>query len=315
MSSSSNAPSLSVGYPVYNGEKFMRESIDAILDQTYSDFELVISDNASTDSTQEICQEYAKRDIRVRYIRQEENIGAPANFNAVFDHSRGEYFKWASSDDCIYPTFLEKCLNALKEKEKDGYVACWPQAEVIDSEGTFLRQFREPDLRIDSDNRVHRFHDLTYLIHSALLVFGVIRSDVLSKTCKMGQWLASDYTLSGQLGLLGKVHFLPEPLFKWRMHDQTSFQSYDFDYYKYARSWVPVAKQENILLPYWRMAFESGRGVMRLCPSWSQRMKCLFYVATCRQRSKGRSQYLWDITHAVKEIFKRIFKPRRSHRA
>ena len=163
-------------------------------------------------------------------------------------------------------------------------------------------------MRHESDDRVHRFRALAYLIHSGLLVFGVIKTDALRKTCKMGQWLASDYTLSGQLGLLGKVYLYPEKLFKWRTHENASLESCGSDYYRYATSWVPVEKQKKILLPYWRMAVESGRGVMRLCPSWGEKLRCLWSVVTCRQRARGRSQYLWDITHAIKLFFQRSFK-------
>lgn len=312
MSSTANVPLLSVGYPVYNGEKYMRESIDCILGQTFKDFELIISDNKSTDSTQQICEEYAQKDSRVRYVRQEENIGAPGNFNAVFELSRGEYFKWASYDDLIYPTFLEKCLNGLRERESEGYVACYPETENLSAEGVVTGVFHEPDMRITSDDPVHRFRDLTYEIHSCLIIFGVIRSDVLRRTCQMGQWLASDYTLAGQLGLLGKVHLFPEKLFQWRSHEEASLESCGSDYYRYAVSWVPVEKKKKILLPYWKMAVESGRGVMRLCTSWGQRFRCLWSVVTCRQRARGRSQYLWDIVHAVKLFFRRLLKSERA---
>ena len=312
MSSSANVPLLTVGLPVYNGEKYLRLCLDHLQAQTFTDFELIISDNGSTDSTAEICNEYAEKDSRIRYVRQKINLGAPGNFNAVFEMARGEYFKWASYDDLIYPTFLEKCLNALREREKDGYVACYSESENINAEGLVTGAFQEPDIRFTSDDPVHRFRDLTYEIHSCLIIFGVIRSDVLRRTCRLGQWLASDYTLAGQLGLLGKVHLLPEKLFQWRCHEDASLESCGSDYYTYAVSWVPVEKKKKILLPYWRMAVESGRGVMRLCTSWGQRFRCLWSVVTCQQRARGRSQYLWDIVHAVKLFFRRLLKSERA---
>ncbi|WNC86000.1 glycosyltransferase family 2 protein [Thermosynechococcus sp. QKsg1] len=89
---------LSIGMPVYNGAKFIREALDSLLAQTFTDFELIISDNASTDETEAICREYAAKDKRIRYVRQAQNLGAAANFKYVLDEARGEYFMWAAAD-------------------------------------------------------------------------------------------------------------------------------------------------------------------------------------------------------------------------
>jgi len=99
------APRLSIGLAVYNGENYLAESLDALLGQSYDDFELIISDNASTDGTADICRRYEKQDSRIRYIRQPLNIGLAPNHNFVFRQSRGELFKWASHDDLYAPTW------------------------------------------------------------------------------------------------------------------------------------------------------------------------------------------------------------------
>jgi glycosyltransferase involved in cell wall biosynthesis len=104
-------PKVATGMPVWNGEKFVSEAIESILAQTYGDFELVISDNASTDATAEICHDYAKQDARIRYIRQKTNIGAAPNYNEVFRHSSGQYFKWAAHDDVLAPEFIGECVR------------------------------------------------------------------------------------------------------------------------------------------------------------------------------------------------------------
>ena len=103
------APRLSIGLPVYNGENYLAESIEALLGQSYQDFELIISDNASTDGTDGISRRYAKQDSRVRYIRHQRNIGLAPNHNFVFRQSRGEFFKWAASDD-LYARDLLRAL-------------------------------------------------------------------------------------------------------------------------------------------------------------------------------------------------------------
>jgi len=103
-------PMVSIGMPVFNGEAFLCEAIDSLLEQTFTDFELVISDNASTDETQSICRKYASRDSRIRYIRQPENQGALANFQYVLDNSNGQYFMWAAADDLFDREWLDALL-------------------------------------------------------------------------------------------------------------------------------------------------------------------------------------------------------------
>ena len=99
-------PRVSIGLPVLNGEKYVAEALDAILAQSFLDFELIISDNASTDATPDICADYARRDARIRLHRHPSNLGAAPNFNFVFQRSRGEYFKWAAHDDQISSDFI-----------------------------------------------------------------------------------------------------------------------------------------------------------------------------------------------------------------
>ena len=112
---SEGCPRVTVGVPVFNGESFLAETLDSLLNQTFSDFEIVISDNASTDRTEEICRAYAARDPRIRYYRSDANRGAAWNHNRVFELARGEYFKWNSADDLCAPEFLARCVAALDE--------------------------------------------------------------------------------------------------------------------------------------------------------------------------------------------------------
>ena len=106
-------PRVSIGLPVYNGENYMAAAIDSLLAQTFTDFELIISDNASTDATEQICRDYAHRDGRIRYYREEVNRGAAWNFTHTFELARGEYFKWHAHDDlCARPCWsaASRCL-------------------------------------------------------------------------------------------------------------------------------------------------------------------------------------------------------------
>jgi len=105
---------LSIGLPVYNGELFIERAIESILAQTFTDFELIISDNASTDSTQEICQNFSKMDNRIRIFKQEKNIGIHRNFYFLLSQAKGEYFAWAAVDDYLDKDFMEKNLKVLE---------------------------------------------------------------------------------------------------------------------------------------------------------------------------------------------------------
>jgi len=218
-------PILSVGLPIYNGENYMRDPIDSILNQTYKDFELIISDNASTDATQEICEDYSRRDSRIRYYRNEGNLGVTYNFNRVFKLSKGKYFKWVGHDDIHKPTLFEKCLNALIKREKDGYVCCWPNTIIIGDKAEFVRKVKEPPIHLDSDSLHQRFNDGTYGRQSSFQFHGVVRSDVLRETCLLGQWSSSDYTMIGQLALRGKAYQQPEYLYLRRYHSTNGYET------------------------------------------------------------------------------------------
>lgn len=303
-------PLVSVGLPVYNGEKYLRGAIDSILNQTFTDLELIISDNASTDATRQICEDYHARDARVRYYRNQRNEGVTWNFNRVLELARGRYFKWIGHDDEHDPTSIEKCLKALREREAEGYVCVWPNTTMIDENGEFLYNWPEPPMELESDILHVRFRDGTYARHSSYQFHGIIITEVLRETCMLGSWISSDYTLIGQLALRGKLYQHPEFLFRRRYHPDNGYNSCNGDYYAYAKFWVPPEKKNKILFPYWKMAFESAKGVFKVKMSLKDRLMCLFHVVTNRNQHRGFSQYFYDITHAVKEFFQKLFKPK-----
>jgi glycosyltransferase involved in cell wall biosynthesis len=215
------APLVSVGLPVYNGARHLAMAIDSILDQTHQDFELLISDNASADGTQEICQRYAAADPRVRYHRAEKNRGLAWNFNRVFELSSGAYFKWMAHDDVVLPTYLAKCLAAL---EADGQaVMAFPRRrfifhdEVVDAEGKWLDRSL-PD-RIESHPNVtyHGVLRLPGFFHPTF-IHGLIRPQALRRTRLLGAYPCSDMVLVAELRLQGRFVEVPEPLYYQRHH-------------------------------------------------------------------------------------------------
>lgn len=124
-------PQVSIGMPVYNGEPFIREALDSLLAQTFTDFELIISDNASTDGTEAICRDYAAKDKRIRYVRQAENRGAAANFQFVLDEAVGEYFMWAAADD----VWDRQWIAALLPVTKSCQCLVYGRVATIDGDG------------------------------------------------------------------------------------------------------------------------------------------------------------------------------------
>ncbi len=126
------AARVSLGVPVYEAERFLEETMDSLLAQTLADFEIVISDNASTDPTEEICRPYADADPRVRYVRHEDNRGASWNHTFLALEARAPYFKWAAADDVCEPTYLERCVEVLENDASA--VLCQPKTIEIDEQ-------------------------------------------------------------------------------------------------------------------------------------------------------------------------------------
>lgn len=269
----SRPPRLSIGLPVYNGERYIKFALDSILAQTFNDFELIISDNASTDSTMQICQEYAARDSRIKYHRNLENIGAAANFNRTFQLARSPYFKWAAADDVLSPTFLEKCVEILDQNPN--VVLSYTKANRIDSSGAVDGAY-DYLMRVDHPAPHIRFHDLIMVNHFCVAAFGVSRRDVLSKTPLIAKFVGSDRTLLAELGLRGKLFEVPEYLFHRRDHPQASTRLFT----KYNRlSWFDPAKRKQLNFLYWKVGTEYLRAVMKVPLPLQEKLQCSQAVA------------------------------------
>ena len=235
-------PTVGIGLPVRDGARYLAEAIEAILAQTFPDFELVISDNASSDRTPEICEAYAARDRRVRFYRQERNIGAAGNFNLVFQRSGGKYFKWAAHDDLIRPTYLARCVAAL-EADPDA-VLCQSVLEIVDGEGerevydhtAFGTDRPRPSDRLGARLRARRCTE----------VFGVIRRDALQGTALIADHVGADRTLLLELALRGRFVGVPELLFTNRDHPER-FTRRNRTLHAQAAWYAPAAKQRRVL--------------------------------------------------------------------
>jgi glycosyltransferase involved in cell wall biosynthesis len=212
-------PRVSVAIPVFNGENYLAQAVDSILGQTFTDFELVISDNASTDRTEEICREFMRKDARIRYFRNAQNLGAAPNFNRCVDLAVGKYFKWAAHDDVCLPSYLKLCVDLLDSD--DSIVLCHTASRLIDANGTACDYTLE-DNRFASFDRIERFRNAIRQNHACVSVFGLMRRDVLVNSVKIESFIASDRNLLADLALKGRIVHIPSVQFLWRNHGNRS---------------------------------------------------------------------------------------------
>jgi glycosyltransferase involved in cell wall biosynthesis len=289
------SPRISIGLPVYNGEKYLRESIDSILEQSYSHLELIISDNASTDRTEDICRAYAAKDKRIRYFRSRENLGAAWNFNQVVKLSSGEYFKWIAHDDICAPNFILKCMVVLDQQPS--VVLCYPRAVDIDEDNKFLRTHNcSPDTQ--SRRPYWRFNELIDLNHACLPIFGLIRARVLKKTRLIGNYVASDRVLLAELGLWGRFYEVPEILFLHREHPLRSTRAVPDLHARTA--WFDTKKTKRIVFPVWRLLMEYFSSIRR--PPISRRQRIACYIQLVFWIRKYWKMMRNDVVIACKEI-------------
>jgi glycosyltransferase involved in cell wall biosynthesis len=207
-------PRLTIGLPVYNGENYLAESIDNLLAQTYPDFELVISDNASSDGTEEICRKYAAGDDRIRYVKQPVNIGAAPNHNFLVDEARGELFKWAAHDDLFAPRLVESCVELL-DANHDAALAHAYMA-IVDEHGDVMETY-DYTLKTDSPSAPVRFRDLLFT-DGGDDFYGVIRTDVMRAIAPHDSYHNAGRKLVAEMALYGRFLQVPEVMFFRREH-------------------------------------------------------------------------------------------------
>ena len=208
-----DTPLVTIGVPVYNSERNLRASLEAALAQTLTDIEVLISDNASTDSTPKICAEYVRSDPRVSYFRQPRNIGVARNWNFVAMKARGRYLKWMSSNDTCEPTMLARCVEVLEREPS--VVLCYTRSRKIDETGKDLGLFSN-DISFDDESASERF--LCMCSQFTSNVFGgVVRVDALRRTRLNLPYPHSDRVLFPELALAGKILLLPEVLLNRRV--------------------------------------------------------------------------------------------------
>lgn len=270
--SSPGLPLVSVCVPVFNGEAFVAQALDSMLAQTLVDYELLISDNASSDATGEICRGYAARDDRIRYQRNDVNVGPSRNVNLLVQRARGKYFKLANADDLCAPDLLTRCIAVLDQEP--AVVLCYARTRLVDSNGSTLGDY-DDNLELRSPSAITRFLD-TVSNKSGLVnvLQGVIRFDELRKTGLLASHPGADKVLVAELAMRGQFREIPDRLFFRRLHpaaasalktpeEQHSFMNPAAKVVRHLQAWkehigyvtamlrTPLSPHERALLAYW----------------------------------------------------------------
>jgi glycosyltransferase involved in cell wall biosynthesis len=288
---SGRVPALSIGLPVYNGERYLRQSIESILGQTFRDFELIISDNASTDATGQISQEYAAKDARIRYSRNPANVGGANNSNITFRLARGRYFRLAAHDDICAPRLIERCIEVLEARPE--VVLCHSGIIAIDEEG------KESGVRYGTegiDERAHvRLRHLSSRHHPCDATYGVVRSEAMRKTSLLRNYTNSDRALLCELALQGPFALVREPLFYKRYTRENQYKDW-----RGRMAWfLPELRSSGkATYPNWSELFHLVEATRNAPLPASERRLCQAMVALWSVRyAKGLA---WDLVSAAR---------------
>jgi hypothetical protein len=272
------APLVSIGLPVYNGENFVAEAIQCVLDQTFSDWELIICDNCSTDRTLLICCQFAERDSRIRVHQNARNMGVCFNYSEVFRLSRGQYFKWMAHDDLFAPRFVETCIQELEKH--DDVVLAFTKMCYVDAGGRVLRR-QASELSVlgpTAESRAKQFLASAAQSTDFLwLAYGVVRRDVLQQSGSMGLYAGSDHVMLFKIALLGCMKQIEEEMFLRREHSEASTCKRGSTVRERAK-FAYADDNRRLILPWCRMLKEHLIGVLKTrIPFWSK-LGCIIAV-------------------------------------
>jgi len=279
---------VSIGLIAYNEERFIRQTLESLLAQDFTDFELIISDNASTDRTGEICREFAAKDPRVIYDRSPENIGAVGNFNRVVERCSGEYFMFACGHDLWSPLFLSRCVDILKSNP--GVVLCFSDCAYIDSHGKVIQSVR-PQVDTRGMDLRARFNAVLWTPHCAA-VCGVYRSSALRQVLPMRSVIGPDNIMLAELACLGAFACIPEELFFRRTFRLGGYQAATTE--RLFNRAHPLWRAPAM---FWRFAREFLAMVSRRSPSFIDRV--LLGTATSLRLAKMACGFFGTLTFST----------------
>jgi glycosyltransferase involved in cell wall biosynthesis len=291
-------PRVSIGVPVYNGERYIAETLDSLLAQTFGDFELIICDNASIDRTEQICRAYAGRDARIRYVRNPSNLGAAGNYKRAFNLSSGEYFRWANADDLFAAEGLARCVEVLDRQPS--VVLAYPRTKLIDEQGHVISEYAD-DLHIQSSRASERFTQVLERLGYVNVIYGLMRADALRRTGLLRGFPQGDIPLVAELALYGTFYEIPEVLFFRRFHPE-ALSSRQGDVAATQEFYDPSTKG-RIVMTQWRLLGSHARSVMRAPLGLVEKARLgrfLARVAVWRRRTLAR-----EVVEAIRYAIRR----------
>lgn len=289
-------PKVSIGLPVYNGEKYLGAAVDSILSQDFEDFDLVLCDNASTDRTAEICQAYAARDKRVRYVRNATNIGAAPNHNRVVELATGQYFKWAAHDDVSKPGLLKRCVEVL-EQAPPSVALVYPRFEIIDDDGNLIGDHEGVSSIETRAERPHRrVSHVLRRIGMGTAMYGLMRIETVRKTRRIASFDRSDYVLLAELSMLGELWEIPETLLSRRLHAGHSAAIHPT--VKAINAWYNPTANGDRLPQRERLAVEYARSAFRLPIATTDKLMCLVTAPSVH--------YFTSVLQAVRRVKQKL---------
>lgn len=284
-------PRISVSLPVYNGERYLSHAISSILGQTYRDLELIISDNASTDATEEICRGFEALDRRVRYFRQPKNVGASPNFNICYRLASSEYFKWAAHDDFLEPAYLAACIAAL-DANPDA-VLCQSLVRLVDDDDRLIEVFRAVEPAAASHDPAERFA-ARMRNPRCLDIWGVIRTRALQGSVLIGSYVGMDRALLLELALRGRFLAIDRPLFSNRDHPERATRVTRSQTRKDLATVYDTTNAGQTVLSTWTFYKKSAGIIRRNVDATGQRLRCFGHLLL----SLGRT---WNLAFLVLE--------------
>lgn len=218
-------PRVTLAVPTCNVARYLPLALDSLLAQDFPDYELVISDNASTDGTWEICEQYAAKDDRIRLYRNETNIGLSGNFARLVALARGELFRFCAHDDLCAPSLLRRCVEALDEAGPRA-VLVHSQVMLIDAAGDEIGPDQEA-FPVRERSAFRRAARVSHHLGAVNELFGLIRTDALRRTRGLTPLHYTDAMLVSELAIRGEFVVVPDRLFYRRLHDDSAWYAKD----------------------------------------------------------------------------------------
>lgn len=295
-----STPLVSVGCPVYNAEGSIGRALDSVLGQEFKDLELIISDNASTDATGEICARYAKKDNRIRYYRNETNIGVSPNHNRVFELAAGKYFCWIGDDVVFLPGMLDRCVEVIKHAPPT-VALVYPRCEMVDEANVLGGQKHLPiECR---DPRPHkRLIAVLNRVQMVNQLYGLVAVETMRKTSLEQSFASSDNVLLAELAMLGEILEIPETLVRRTIGPGKGTAAAQRDRKKW-NSWIDprLAGKRSWLSTRQRLALEYFRSAWRLPLRPAEKLRCMA-AGVCQPYFRVLLRVTGPLRHSLRHL-------------